>query len=121
MLTLETRTLLFFGSCIPARLGLAYVPQLLKTKRRQQLYGLLLFGFASSFVYMWFGNKRMDASEGGGNTWWASYRIYHGILYMIAAGLMMYKPKLASAPLAIDVLLGIALFFTVRVNVLNNI
>ena len=121
MMTPTTRALLFIGLCIPFRLLLAYTPQLLNNKVKQQVYALLMLLIGSTFLYLWYGNKRLNAGEGGGKTWWAPYRVIHGILFLAAAALMLCEPKKASIPLVIDVIIGIYLFFSIRVNVLDDL
>jgi len=73
-------------------------------------YGLVLLAIAIGLLYLYFTNKRLHAPEAGGDTWWAKYRILHGLLYMSAAIYAFNKSQLASLPLFIDILLGLVLF-----------
>ena len=52
----------------------------------------------------------MNAPEAGGKTWWANYRIIHGLLYLIAAWYAFNKQQIAYAPLSLDVCIGLGLF-----------
>jgi hypothetical protein len=57
---------------------------------------------------------RQNAFEAGGITWWANYRIIHGLLYLIAAIYAFNKYRSAWIPLTLDVLIGLSLFIHKR-------
>ena len=109
------RLLLFFFLCIPLRLLLAYIPQVLP-KPYFFVFGVMIGLMGLGFLYHAFANTRLQAPEGGGQTWWASYRFIHGMLFMTALIYLIKKDRKASIPLLIDVILGILLFFVVRVG-----
>ncbi len=112
------RILLFLFLCIPLRLLLAYLPQVLP-KPYFFIFAIIVALMGFGFLYLAFGNTRLQAPEGGGQTWWASYRFIHGMLLMTAVIYLIKKDRKASIPLLIDVILGILLFFVVRVGVFN--
>ena len=77
-------------------------------------YSILLFAIGVSFLFLYFSNLRQHAFEAGGNTWWANYRIIHGILYVIAGIYAFNKNRVAWIPLAIDTMVGLGLFINKR-------
>jgi len=78
-------------------------------------FGILLLGISLSFLYLYFGNLRLNATEAGGKTWWADYRLVFGALYMIAAIYSFQgRQKLVIVPLAMDVIFGFILFLAKR-------
>jgi len=109
MLTERTRIILFLIGCIGTRLILALIPLYL-SKEWLPYFGIIILIIALSFVYLYFTNGRLKAPEGGGNTWWAKFRLIHGLLYLTAAIYLFQKERLASTPLFIDVILGLGLF-----------
>ena len=56
-------------------------------------------------LYLYFIKGRMNAPEGGGTTWWANYRLIHGLLYICASIYLLQEERLAWIPLTMDVLL----------------
>jgi len=102
--------LLFLIGCIPVRAFLAYI----STKIPENyliLFGTLLLAMGLSFIYLYFTNKRMDAPEAGGKTWWNNYRIIHGMFYLTAAiYAFQKKTDLIWIPLTLDVIFGLFLF-----------
>lgn len=109
MLTLEKRYLLFLLGCIPLRIIIAIIPLYIDTKFLPY-YGLILSLFAIAFFVLYFKQLRMKAFEGGGDTWWADFRILHGLLYLCAAIYSFQEKILASVPLLMDAILGLVLF-----------
>lgn len=105
----NTRIPLFLSICIPLRILIASAPQLINTKYLQY-YSIVLFGLGLSFMILYFTNMRLDAPESGGKTWWADFRPIHGMLYLCAAIYAFKENKLATIPLAIDVIFGLILF-----------
>jgi|UniRef100_A0A6C0IRB8 hypothetical protein len=99
----------FIFGCIPMRILLTLLPLYLRTSWLFY-YGLVLFTIASSFLYLYFANSRLNAFEAGGNTWWANFRLLHGLLYMGAAIYSLQGQSIAWLPLFIDTLLGFGLF-----------
>jgi len=121
MIDNRIRIFLFLFLCIPLRLLLVYVPQDIQNKETKDIFTCMLLLFAAGFLYLGFTNGRMNAGEGGGNTWWAPFRLVHGSLFLVAAILVQKNTPVASVPLLVDVILGIVLFFTTRINMLTNI
>ena len=96
---------LFILGCIPARLGLAYAASKnLFSPWLQTMFIVIGLGFLSLYAT----NSRLNAPEGGGVTWWAPYRVVHGLLYLAAAALLhLGKPADAGRVVFIDTLLGL--------------
>ena len=68
------RALLFWLLCLPARAGLAY---LVVNAGRSPAYPLLGWFYVVAGIgeaYLAATGARMQAPEGGGTTWWASWR-----------------------------------------------
>jgi hypothetical protein len=106
----ETKSIsLFVSVCMPIRILIAMVPLYIRTDNLPY-YGALLLMFAFGFLYLYFNNLRLNASEGSGTTWWANYRLLHGLLYLTAAIYSFQEKIIAALPLAIDVGLGLILF-----------
>ena len=103
----------FLLGCIPVRILLALIPIYINIEWLLY-YSILLFAIAFSFLFLFFFNLRQHAFEAGGITWWANYRIIHGLLYLSAAILAFKKNRLAWIPLAIDVFIGLSLFIHKR-------
>jgi len=109
MFSIQKRMLLFLLACIPVRILLALLPLYIDTSYLRY-YGLLLLIPTIGFLYLYFNNARLNAPEGGGITWWAEYRLIHGLLYLSATIMAFQEKKLAWVPLTIDVILGLVLF-----------
>lgn len=101
--------LLFLLACIPARIILSLIPLYINTSYLPY-YGIILLLVSIGFLYLYFNNLRLNAPEAGGSTWWAEYRIIHGMLYLTAAIYALQEKRLAWIPLATDVTLGLILF-----------
>jgi len=98
---------LFLLGCIPARASLVWYAK----NHPSENVGYVLLLIALGFLYLYFNNLRLNAQEAsGGITWWAPYRVIHGLLYLAAAIYMFKDPKQAWIPLAIDVILGFIFF-----------
>jgi hypothetical protein len=110
----EKESILYFLlGCIPTRVIISLLPLYLPIEWLPS-YSILLIIIASSFLFLYFSNMRQHAAEGGGNTWWANYRIIHGILYLIAGTYAFNKNRSAWIPLSIDTILGLILFINKR-------
>jgi len=102
--------LLFLFGCIPTRILLAYISTKIP-ENYLPLFGAILLAMGLGFLYLYFTNKRMDAPEAGGKTWWGKYRIIHGMFYLTAAiYAFQKKPDLIWIPLTLDVIFGLCLF-----------
>ncbi len=121
--------LLFLTMCIPLRIIFALLPNYDLVKRFNfninpklfyTIVGLVFLAISIGFLYLYFTNKRLNAPEAGGRTWWHNLRLLHGLLYLCASLYILWnvndleKIKLASLPLTIDVLLGLGVFFRHR-------
>ena len=106
---MNSKTLFLLG-CIPTRAFLAWHAKNYPSEK----FGYVLLFIAIGFMYLYFNNLRLNAQEAsGGVTWWAPYRLIHGLLYLAAAIYMFKDPKRAWIPLTIDVILGF-LFFLIH-------
>jgi len=115
MLTERTRIIFFLIGCIGIRLILAVIPLYL-SKKWLPYFGIIILIIALSFLYLYFTNGRLKAPEGGGETWWAKFRLIHGLLYSTAAIYLFQKERIASIPLFIDVILGLTLFILNKIE-----
>lgn len=113
-MTPNIRAILFLGICIPLRLFMAWLPQVIPN--HLNILGLLVGAMAFGTLYLAITNSRMNAGEGGGKTWWAPFRYIHGGLLAAAAIMLFKNDSNASLPLALDVIVGIASFFTKRLG-----
>ena len=109
MFTENQSKLYFLLGCIPARIGIALLPLYLD-RNWLPYYGYGLLMISVGFSYLYFTNKRLNAVEAGGNTWWSNYRLFHAAMYMCAAIYAFMKSRIASIPLLIDTALGLGLF-----------
>ena len=69
MLSLQKRIILFLLACIPLRIVIAIIPKYIN-ETYLRIYGILLLGLATGFLFLYFNNLRLTAPEGGGKTWW---------------------------------------------------
>jgi hypothetical protein len=112
-LSTKQSKLSFIFGCIPARLLIAYLPQILD-KNILPYYGLGLIIMALNFYYLYYFNLRQFAFEGGGRTWWANIRVYHANHYLLAGLFALNGDSNASVPLLIDVIFGTLAFIYQR-------
>ena len=121
--------LLFLTMCIPLRVIFALLPNynLLKKiglnfnpKIFYVFFGLILLIISIGFIYLYFTNKRLNAPEAGGKTWWHDLRLLHGMLYLCASIYILWNIndlkmiRYASLPLMIDVVIGFGSFINHR-------
>ena len=111
IIIMDKKIILFLFLCIPARLiialGSMYIPTYVL-----KYYSILLLIIALSFLYLYISNKRLNAPEAGGITWWKDYRLLIGALYLVAAIYSFQgKRELIKYPLLMDILLGLFIFF----------
>lgn len=99
---------LFILCCIPARLVISLLPLYL-SKKYLFYYGIILLIIALSFLYLYFTNQRLNAQEAGGYTWWAKFRLIHGLLYLCGAIYCIQGKRIAYIPLLADTIIGIML------------
>jgi len=104
-------TMEFWLGCIPARLVLAGLPFYLEDEMLR-IYSYVLFAIGFSFLFLYFTGSRMNAFESSrGVTWWAPWRIMHGILYVMAA-MYAYNGVRDSSVLMLDTVMGALLWFS---------
>jgi len=112
----STRKILFMSMCLPIRLAISYLPLskfIQENKSRTMITSIIFFMIALGFLYLYFTNGRLQSYESGGETWWANIRPLHGLLYLIAGGLLFTKNyKYASFSLLADVLVGLTAFIS---------
>lgn len=113
-MTPSRRANLFIWVCIPTRLFLAWLPQVMP--EHLKILGLVVSMMATGTLYLAITNGRMNAVEAGGKTWWAPFRFVHGSLLAAAALMLLKNNRNASLPLAIDAIIGIAAFFSRRLG-----
>jgi len=98
------KQLLFWLCCIPMRLLIVWYTKNYPSKNTGYLLSVISF----SFLYLYFNNLRLRAAESStGTTWWAPYRLIHGLLYLAAAIYMFREKQYGWVPLLMDVLLGL--------------
>ena len=113
MFTNTNRILLFLLLCIPLRIIISIIPLFIPIKYLQ--YYSLLTGYLSfSFIYLYLTNKRLNAPEGGGITWWKDLRIIHSLLYLTSTVYLIQNKRLASLPLILDIITGLIGFIFLR-------
>ena len=103
---IEQRRFYFIFGCIPVRMFLALsllmIPNSLVTFVAS---GLATIGVTFATLYIL--KLRMNASEGGGQTWWHYLRPLHSVSYLVAAYLLFTgKKHKASIVLLIDLFIG---------------
>jgi hypothetical protein len=100
---------LFLFACIPARILIAwYSTKVVDLK----MFGFFLLVLALSFLYLYFTNKRLQAPEANGKTWWSEYRLIIGLLYLTAAIYAIQgKRELVKYPIIIDIFFGLYIFY----------
>ena len=109
MFTENQSKLYFLLGCIPVRIGIALLPLYLD-KDWLPYYGYGLLAISAGFSYLFFTKTRQNAPEGGGNTWWAKFRLFHSAMYMCGGIYAIMKSRFASLPILVDTFLGIGLF-----------
>lgn len=107
--TRQHRIFYFLFLCITIR-TLFVVMSLNMPKKYFRLFGTFTLGIGLTMLYLYISNRRLDAPEGGGTTWWARYRWIHGLLYVIASLYLLSGNRTAYVPLTIDVIIGLVLF-----------
>lgn len=101
---------LFLFGCIPVRAFIAYLAYTLSTEHLRYL-SVGLFAIGVSFLYLYVFNKRLDAPEAGGITWWHNLRPVHGLLYVTAAIYAFNgNNHIAASLLGLDALFGLCVF-----------
>ena len=106
-LSKSLRSALFAFVCIPLRIAIAHAAASATATNRYMVSTPLLF-IGTCMLYLHATNSRMQAPEGGGYTWWANFRVIHGLLYILAAiALFINRKRTSSLLLSTDAALGI--------------
>lgn len=113
MLSTRQSIMYFLLGCMPVRILLTMLPFYI-SDTMLFYYGLILGAIAGSLIYLYFTSTRMNAFEAGGYTWWADFRLLHGLLYLAASIYALQGLPVAWLPLFVDTLLGLALFIDKR-------
>ena len=102
---------LFLMGCIPARLLLALVALYLPAYF-MPFYGVGLLGIGLSFLYLFVTGKRKTGLETEGKPiWWRPFRIFHGLMYCLAAFFVLDMQRTAAfKTILVDTAFGLALF-----------
>ena len=100
------RTILFLVFCLGLRSFLVYLAYQLRNKHTLKILGTITLIPAIGFIYLYFSNKRLNANEAGGKTWWHNLRIIHGILYLNFSICALFGVKESWIFLLIDVIIG---------------
>ena len=104
-------TMEFWLGCIPVRLVLAGLPFYLGDEMLR-IYSYVLFAIGFSFLFLYFTGSRMNAFESSrGVTWWAPWRIMHGVFYVMAA-MYAYNGQRNTNILLLDTFIGALLWFS---------
>lgn len=110
IMDLRQRWVAFLLGCIGIRLLFVIIARFSPSRYLPYL-GLLALGPAIGFSYLWLFDKRLIGFEAGGKIWWHSIRIVHALLYFTFSFLALRQSKQAYIPLAIDVTIGLIVFF----------
>ena len=107
----KSRMLIFLVFCIGARLGLAYLAKNIHNAYLT-VYSLIIGIIGVSFLFLFVTGLRKTGAETGGNAiWWTKLRPIHGILYVLAAGLLFYRHRCwGSKVIIVDTLIGLTAF-----------
>ena len=101
--------LFFILGCIPFRIFLVYLSTVIPPTKLK-FFSIILLMIGLSFLYLYFTNKRLNAPEANGNTWWSKLRLMHGFFYLAAFIYAFQESQLVWIPLLIDVLFGFSVF-----------
>ncbi len=103
------RAAAFWLACIPARVALAWLAFTRAPAALAVVYGWL--GLSNTFL--WLGDARMHAPEGGGTTWWATARPLFALIYFASAAVVVSQPTGSRALVPfLDPAAGAVLWFT---------
>ena len=109
MLSKNQSILYFLLGCIPVRILIVLLAFYINTQYLPYLGIILLFP-ALGFLGLYFLNMRMIAPEAGGKTWWAEFRLIHGLLFLCASIYAIQSKSNAWIPLLMDVIFGFIAF-----------
>lgn len=109
MLSKNQSILYFLLGCIPIRLLIVAIAFYIN-KQYLPYLGIALLFPALGFLGLYFLNIRMNAYEAGGKTWWAEFRLIHGLLFLCASIYAFQSKSITWIPLLLDVIIGFVLF-----------
>jgi uncharacterized membrane protein HdeD (DUF308 family) len=115
MLSPKQRLLQFLGICIIVRSLGALIAYLYPQSAITKVLAILYFMSGISMLYLFIANKRQNAPEGGGITWWNNLRPIHAVLFMLFAFFALNGKKFSYLFLVSDVILGLIAVFTHRI------
>jgi len=105
-MNIEQRELYFIFGCIPVRTFLA-LNLLTIPNSRVSFVASAFAAIGVSFATLYTLKLRMNASEGGGKTWWHYLRPLHAVTYLFAAHLLLTgNRKQAFMVLILDLFIG---------------
>lgn len=82
---MEKSILLFIFGCIPTRICLGLLAKYIP-KKYLLYWAVIVLLMSLGFFYLYFTGKRKTGPETGGKPiWWMRFRIFHGIMYLLAA------------------------------------
>ncbi len=105
-MVIEQRRFYFLFGCIPVRMLLAF-SLLMIPKSLVTFVVYVLASIGVSFATLYILKLRMNASEGGGKTWWHYLRPLHSVSYLVASYLLLTGNRQhASMVLIFDLFIG---------------
>ena len=113
MLSVQERTALFIGGCIPLRVGLTTLAYKASPDTLRYM-GFLALIPAIVMLLLWATDSRLNATEAGGNTWWHQQRVIHSLIWFIFAFAAINASPHAWKALAVDTAFGLSLFINNR-------
>jgi phosphatidylglycerophosphate synthase len=116
MLSSKQRLIQFLGICILIRSLGALISYLHPYSVITKVLAILYFLIGISMLYLFIANKRQNAPEGGGITWWNNLRPIHAILFILFAVFTLNRNKYSYFFLIGDVILGLTAFITHRIT-----
>lgn len=103
---IEQRRIYFLFGCIPVRMLLTF-SLLMIPNSLVSFVSSALASIGVSFAALYILKLRMNASEGGGKTWWHHLRPLHALFYLVAAYLLLTgNRQYASMILILDLCIG---------------
>lgn len=116
-----SRALAFWCLCLPMRIALAYMAVNTRPETfERRLVALILLGLGVSQLYLYAVDRRTDAPEGGGETWWAPARVIFGAVFVASAAVAYRAPSgwWRYLPYT-DPVLGVIVWLTMRPSIVT--
>jgi len=110
MISSTVRIVLFLSLCITIRSIAAYLAYKYPHTPLVKILAVLYTVMGISMLYLFISNKRQNAPEGGGVTWWNNIRPIHALLYIMFALTVFMGKNYSYMFLVADVLLGLIAF-----------